>query len=451
MAAQAGPTAATLDTPASTPEPARLPPGPRLPPLVQTLLWGVVPVRFFESCQRRWGSTFTTRVVGGQTTVTISDPDAVKALFGLRADGFHANEGAEVMLEPFLGRRSLLLLDGKEHQRERRLLIQAFHGHALAEYRRIIEDVTREQLRTWPRDTRFALHPQMQAITLEVILQAAFGIHDERGSMRSAPRSRDSSYAPGRSSSSSLNCVATSDGTARGGGSSPCRTAVHEALRDEIRARRSDPTSESRLDILSVLVRARDDRGDGLSDEALLDETMTMVLAGHDTTATGLAWTFDLLLHHPAALDRLRSELAGGGDSFLDAVIKESLRLRPVIPETGRLLAHPFRVGDRELPEGAFVSANILLTHRRPDLYPDPLTFRPDRFLDADTDLFSWIPFGGGVRRCIGASFATAEMQTVLRTVINETRLQPASTKQDRPRRRVVTLVPKDGVQVVLD
>jgi cytochrome P450 family 135 len=449
MAAQAGPTA-TLDTPASTPRPATLPPGPRLPPIAQTLLWGVLPVRFFESCQRRWGSTFTTRVVGGQTTVTISDPDAVKALFGLRADDFHANEGAEVMLEPFLGRHSLLLLDGKEHQRERRLLIQAFHGHALAEYRRIIEDVTREQLGTWPRDARFALLPRMQAITLEVILQAASGIHD-------AAR-LDALRAPLREflvrSGSFLILIPQLRRDL--GRHSPwrrfvaCRTAVHEVLRDEIRARRSDPTCESRLDILSVLVRARDDRGDGLSDEALLDETMTMVLAGHDTTATGLAWTFDLLLHHPAALDRLRSELAGGGDAFLDAVIKESLRLRPVIPETGRLLAHPFRVGDRELPEGAFVSANILLTHRRPDLYPDPLTFRPDRFLDADTDLFSWIPFGGGVRRCIGASFATAEMQTVLRTVINETTLQPASAKQDKPRRRVVTLVPKDGVQVVL-
>ena len=297
MAAQAGPTAATLDTPASTPRPAALPPGPRLPPLVQTLFWGVLPVRFFESCQRRWGSTFTTRVVGGQTTVTISDPDAIKALFGLRADDFHANEGAEVMLEPFLGRHSLLLLDGKEHQRERRWLIQAFHGHALPEYRRIIENVTREQLLTWPRDTRFALHPRMQAITLEVILQAAFGIHD-------AAR-LDALRAPLREflvrSGSFL--ILIPQLRRELGRHSPwrrfvaCRTAVHEVLRDEIRARRTDPTSESRLDILSVLVRARDDRGDGLGDEALLDETMTMVLAGHDTTATGLAWTFDLLLH----------------------------------------------------------------------------------------------------------------------------------------------------------
>ena len=155
------------------------------------------------------------------------------------------------------------------------------------------------------------------------------------------------------------------------------------------------------------------------------------------------------MLHHPAALDRLRSELADGDDAYLDAVVKESLRLRPVIPETGRLLARSVWLGDRELPAGAFVSTNILLTHRRPDLYPDPLAFRPDRFLDADTDLFSWVPFGGGIRRCIGASFANVEMQTVLRTVIAETTLQPASTKQDRPRRRVVTLVPKRGVQVV--
>ena len=446
-----------VQAPAASPDASRLgggpeaalPPGPRLPVLVQTLLWGLCPVRFFESCHRRWGATFTTRIAGGQTTVTISDPGAIKMLFGLRAEDFRANEGAEVMLEPFLGPHSLLLLDGEEHQRERRLLIQAFHGHAMGEYRRIIEDVTLEQLATWPRQVPFALHPRMQAITLEVILQAAFGIHDvdRLDALRAPLREflvRSGSFL-----------VLIPQLRRSFGPRSPwrrfvaCRNAVHEVLRDEIRARRSDPTSATRLDILSVLVRARDEQGDGLSDEALLDEIMTMVLAGHDTTATGLAWTFDLLLHHPAALDRLRSELAVGDDAFLDAVVKESLRLRPVIPETGRLLARSIRLGDRELPAGAFVSANILLTHRRPDLYPDALAFRPDRFLDADTDLFSWVPFGGGIRRCIGASFATVEMQTVLRTVVTETTLQPASTKQDGPRRRVVTLVPKRGVQVI--
>jgi cytochrome P450 len=299
---------------------------------------------------------------------------------------------------------------------------------------------------------RFALHPQMQAITLEVILRAAFGIHDVAR--------LDALRAPLREflvrSGSFLILIPQLRRDL--GPHSPwrrfaaCRGAVHDVLRDEMRSRRSDPTSASCLDILSVLVRARDEHGQGLGDEALLDEVMTMVLAGHDTTATGLAWAFDLLLHHPAVLDRLRAEIAAGDDAYLDAVIKETLRLRPVIPETGRLLAKSTRLGPggRELAEGIFVSANMLLTHRRPDLYPDPLTFRPERFLDADTDLYSWVPFGGGLRRCLGASFATAEMQTVLRTVLTEITLQPATAKLDKPRRRVVTLVPKRGVQVVV-
>jgi cytochrome P450 len=229
------------------------------------------------------------------------------------------------------------------------------------------------------------------------------------------------------------------------------RDEVDRVLLGWIRHRRQDPRLDERDDILSLLIQARYEDGGALNDQDLRDELITLLLAGHETTATALAWAFDLLLHHPGVLDRLTAELGAGEEAFLDAVIKETLRIRPVIPMVGRRLMRPMSLGGYDLPSGVIAVANIFLTHRRPDLYPDPLAFKPERFIESQADTYTWIPFGGGTRRCLGAAFATTEMRVVLRTVLTEARLSAGNPEMEAVGRRAVTMVPKRGALVVLD
>jgi cytochrome P450 len=426
-----------------------LPPGPVWPDAVQTAVWGLRPVALYDWCARRYGTPFTLRMLGGEGMVHFSDPDAIREIFALSADDFSAGAMTRDILAPFLGPNSLLVLDGDQHRDERRIVVRSFHADSFATHERTIEECARRSMAAWPRGRSFAMHEQMQAITLEVILRAMFGIDDRDQLVALLTPLRTFLSLGG-----SLTILAP-----------PLRElpmvrrkwhrfkALHDDIDRAILAligrRRAEPQLDVRADILSALVRATDELGNPLSDPVIRDHLMTLLLAGHDTTATALAWAFDLLAHHPAVADRLAEEVRSGDDAYLDAVIKEVLRLRPVIAEAGRMLTRPCTVAGHTYPAGVVVTANVHLAHRRPDVYPQPDVFRPERFLEGAPDVHAWLPFGGGIRRCLGVAFATLELRTVLRTVIPELTMTPARRRLEKPRRRAVTLIPRHGAPVI--
>ena len=425
----------------------RLPPGPRAPAAVQTAWLVARPVQFFESCRRRYGETFTARVLRVGPMVFISDPPSLKRLFGADRQNTIA-PGRNVVLAPVLGRRSLLLLEGEKHLRRRKLMLPPFHGERMRAYEGVIAEATERELASWPIGQAFRLHPAMQRITLEVILRAVFGVENDE---RRQELRRDL-----------VEILATTQSPRAIGltiawlSRLPSYRRVARMLADadrillaEVTERRADPELASRQDILSLLVAARFDDGSWMSDGELRDQLMTLLMAGHETTATALAWAFDLLFRAPAKLERLRAELADGGHEYLDAVIEETLRVRPVVPFVGRRLHSAAEFAGHELPAGTVVMPAIYLAHTREDVYPDPHAFRPERFLNGGPDTYGWIPFGGGTRRCIGAAFAQFEMRVVLATVLRGTRLRPATDRPERIARRNVTLSPRGGTPAI--
>jgi cytochrome P450 family 135 len=424
----------------------RLPAGPRLPGFVQTGAWGLRPFRFFDACRRRFGPTFTVRFYDGRPIVVASLPADLRTVFALGADEVEVGAGNADILEPFLGARSVLVLDGEDHRQERRRLQHAFHAERVDAYRQLVATTTRNRIGTWPLGTPITVHTEMRAITLDVILHAVFGADDpdELQQLRGA-------LAPFLADSSGSVFVLIPPFRHELGGRTPWarfvrqRAAVHHEVLGLI-GRRRNTDLEARHDMLSALLRAGD-----APDGQLLDELMTLVLAGHDTTATALAWAFDLLAHHPAELDRLRASLDRQEDDYLDAVVHETLRLRPVTGEVARTPLHPLNLTECEIPAGTSVMASIHLAHTDPARYDDPLTFRPERFLDRQPDLANWLPFGGGIRRCLGAGFATLELRETIRQVVTHATFRAATTDLERPKRRAVTMIPRHGTRIVVN
>jgi cytochrome P450 len=414
---------------------------------LQTLCYGVWPQRYLHWCARKYGDRFTLRLAAIGTRVVVTDPASVRDVFALKSDEFETDS---TMLEPFLGSESLLCQDGEVHARERRLLARAFRPNALENYADAMETITTRDLASWPVGRAFALHPRLQAITLEIILRVAFGIDtaDRLDDLRNCLR-------PFLRQAGSL--LVLNPGFRRElRGHSPwakfqqLREDVLAALAEEIDQRRDAVDLQMRTDVLSLLLQAESD-GDRLEDHEILHNLLTMVLAGHDTTATALAWTFDLLLHHPAVMDRLRADLASGSRDYIGATIREATRLRPVVIDTGRTVVQPTPVGDVVYPAGTALSPSIVLAHHRDDVYPEPMAFRPERFLTPEApEPLTWIPFGGGVRRCLGAGFAMLEMEVVLRTILEHCELSAARGREDTQRRRAVTLLPRHGTRVVM-
>lgn len=419
-------------------------PGPRLPTWVQTVSYGFRPVEFLLWCHRRYGDMFRIRLPGGGIVMVVADPAAIGEIMSLGADEFTAAAAAP-LLEPFLGSRSLLLLDGERHKSERRLLVEALHGDTMSSYSDVMVAATERDMKTWPVGRPFALHPRLQAITLDVIVEVIFGADGEqaRGELVEVLR-------PWLRQGNSL-LLLWEPLRREVGGHSPWarflarRERIDRVLNGHIAGRRQDPHLSERKDVLSILL-SRGDEFDGLS---LRDQLMTMLAAGHDTSATALGWAFALLLRHPPVLDRLLAEIDAGEDAYLDATVKEVLRLTPVVLEVGRTLTHDTTIGGQAIPAGASVMPSVLLAQRRPDRYPAPLEFRPERFLDQPADPHTWLPFGGGIRRCIGAAFATLEIKTVLRTVLSNVELR-AVGPMERPRRRAVTMIPSRGTRVIM-
>jgi cytochrome P450 len=427
-----------------------LPPEPKSSPLVQTLRWSFRPLPFMQECREKFGDSFSVKFMGFERPmVMISDPAAIKALYTEREHGLPP--GREVVLTPIVGPRSVLVIEGRDHLAHRKLMLPPFHGERMRSYQPIVREIVDAEVDSWPLGERFAIHPRMQAVTLEVILRVVFGVAE-------GPRLQRLRVVLTKVLEETASPFTQLIGLAsrRFGGRGPWAQfegqlkAVDDLLYAEIAERRASGDFEERDDILSLLMQARFEDGEPMGDEDLRDQLMTLLLAGHETTATALAWTFDLLLRHPRELGRLRDSLEAGEDDYLRATIAESLRLRPVVPLAGRRLAKDLVADGFELPAGTDVTPAIWLTHTRADVYPEPFAFRPERFLEEGPDTYSWIPYGGGIRRCLGASFAEFEMRIALREVLTRCELRKADPAPEKIGRRNITLSPRDGTPVIV-
>ena len=440
-------TAATTDT--VTPS---LPPGPGLPRAIQTMAWQSRPGPFLTRNRERYGDMFSIKIGTEPTWVVLSDPDAVKQVFTGDPRLLHAGEANEI-LRPILGDSSVLLLDEKPHMRQRKLMLPSFHGERMQRYGSLMEEIAEAEIDRWPRGEALALQPHMQAVTLEIIMRAVFGLDEgERlENLRAALRKLlDRTTSVG---TLLLVGILGPHRISRVNNIIRLLDAVDGLLLEEIADRRRSGNLEERDDILSLLLQARFEDGEGLSDQELRDELVTLLVAGHETTATALSWGMERLVRHPEQLDRLRAEAQSDAEEFeyADAVIKETLRLRPVLPVVVRRLKEDMEIGGRLLPAGITVAPCIYLVHRRPDIYPDPLRFHPERFLEQSAGTYTWFPFGGGVRRCLGASFALFEMRIVLQAMARRLQLRAASPERERVRRRAITLAPGRGGEVVAE
>ncbi len=426
-----------------------LPPGPPLPRVLQTAGFLLAGPRFLEACRRRYGDAVTLRTLFDERFVMVFDPELVRQVFQGSNHQLHAGE-ANALLGPILGERSVLLLDGAEHLRHRRLLLPPFHGQRMLAHAETMRACADLEIDSWPVREPFALLSSLQSLTLRVILQAVFGYQPGPAEEELRRRLR-AMVEPLARSRGLLMISAVLRGRREGRGAAEFQArkrAVDEILYEEIGRRRKQPDLAERDDVFSALLLARDEQGAQLTDREVRDELLTLLLAGHETTATGLAWTFDLLLH-----DRRVLELARGRreDGYLDAVVKEALRIRPVIPGIGRVVRdQPFALNGYEVPPGIEINPSIRTIHRRADLYPSPSRFTPERFLGADApDTYTWLPFGGGTRRCLGASFALMEMRVILARVLERAQLRAADPRVAKAQFRAITLSPKGGVRVI--
>jgi cytochrome P450 family 135 len=428
-----------------------LPPGLRWPAALQ---WLAMVCRFdaLDARLRRFGSLVTLRVPGLGSIVLPSDPQLIKEVFTAERDVMRAGE-ANAPLAAVLGRNSVLLLDGERHLQRRRMLLAPFHGEAVHKYAQVVVAVTEDEVGRWPRGEEFATWPRMQAITLEVIMRAVMGVHDQGRLERLRPLllrvQRNSIYgilAEGARPGISESWLGRRLPWVR------ARMQAERVLEEEIAVHRQCP--DGRDDILALLIATRDEDGRPLSDAELRGELLTLLIAGYETTSTVLAWCFERLVRHPQVLGRLQDELAGeDGERYLGAVVDETLRSRPVLDSVQRKLAAAFELGGYRIPAGATVGPSIVGVQSSPEQFDEPGAFRPERFLDGPPAPYTLIPFGGGVRRCIGASFAVMEIKTVLRTVLATVELQPTIAPSEKPTRgrRIATYPSRGGRIVVRD
>jgi cytochrome P450 len=458
MASAAG-TLPAVERPAGT----SLPPGPRWPALAQTVAWAVSLPWMLDRCGERYGEMFTMRFFpSGRRIVVVSGAELVKQVFTAPPELAPSAAGSSPVA-PVMGPSSVLTLTGPEHIRQRRLLLPPFHGERMKEYEDTIVQATRRDVATWPEGTPMSLQERTRAITLEVILRAVFGVEAER--MAELREAIGGLFEP-LSLPILLRLALSRPTMERPKGSfGRALDRLDEVIYAEIARRRAREDLGERKDILSLLMQARDEEGVAMTDEELRDELVTLLLAGHETTATSVAWAIERLVRHPDKLARLTAEIdAGESEEYMQATIHETMRVRPVVPMVVRILKEPLRVGEHELPTGTRVAPSIWLTNRDPKVYEEPEEFRPERFVGSQPETFAWIPFGGGVRRCIGASFALLEMKLMLRTILSE--LQPSLPREhahgrgrlparrrfargERIRRRAITLVPGSGARVV--
>jgi cytochrome P450 len=445
---------------------AGIPPGPRIPAFAQTLAWAIAPTWLMDRCAQALGEAFTlTFTPSGMQLVLISDPQAVKTLF-TAPPGVAPSAAGNSPVRPVMGERSVLILTGAEHMRQRKLLLPPFHGERMREYEQTIVQATRAEMQRWPLGEPMRLQERTRAITLEVILRAVFGVEAER--MDALREAIDGLLAPMQSLRIVWLALRRMSLERPTGAIGRALDRLDETIYAELARRRVQEDLAERTDILSLLMQARDEDGQPMTDDELRDELVTLLLAGHETTATSVAWAIERLVRHPEKLARLVAEIDAGGEGgerYANAVVNETLRIRPVVPVVARVLTEELELGGYRMPAGTRVMPSIYLTNRNARVYEDPAEFRPERFLEDAPDTFAWIPFGGGIRRCIGASFAQLEMKLMLRTMLGE--LEPSVPASRLPalgaglrarrrgaggewnKRRAITLVPARGARVL--
>jgi hypothetical protein len=424
-----------------------LPPGPPLLGVVQAGLIWLDPIRFVNTCHRRYGDLFTVRIPGIGTLVFLADADHIRKVTRGDPAIFHAGEAA-LPLAQVVGKNSLLMLDEDQHRRIRGMMLPAFHGDSVRRQVAEMITITAEEVARWPVGEQFPLLPRMQRLTLEIILRTIIGVHDERRltALRAA-------LPPMLEIGSPVELIPPPEVLLRFGmwrRRAERRAAALALLTDEVTRCRADPQLEQRTDALAMLVRSMEGTQAPMRDDELVDHLVTLLLAGHDTTATALCWAFERLTRHPELLARTAAAAADGDDAWLDAVCKESLRIRPVVFEFGRKLTAAVDLGGYRIPAGVILAPSINLVHHSCRNYPDPDEFRPQRFVDQRPDPSVWLPFGGGVRRCLGAAFAQVEMRTVLREILSTVELAPTGAPDEPVRPRHVTMVPRHGAMVTV-
>ena len=425
---------------------AQLPPGPRLPVALQMLGFWKRPASSLERLRQRYGKRITVRLPFQPPFVMLSDPDDIKELFTAPPDVIHPGEGARI-LEPIVGSYSVILLDEDAHMEQRRLLLPAFHGERMQRLVGLMAELADQEIASWPTEEPVKLHPRLQRLTLEIILRAVFGL--KQGSQ--LDRLRDLLTEVLAFSENPLSVI---PGAWRFAGWLGPLKRFDEliAQTDELIFRlideRREDGAEQREDVLAMLLGARHEDDSPMSDQEIRDELMTALVAGHETTASQLAWALERLAREPHIVERLRTD---DSEDYLTATVHEILRLRPVLPNAEpRLTKQPVTIGGQPYPAGVALLASAHLVHHDPDIYPEPFAFKPERFLGETPGTYTWIPFGGGRRRCLGASFALQEMKVVLRAVVERLELAPVSRRPERTARRSITFSPGGGASVIL-
>ena len=433
------------------------PQGPRHPPAYQLWNWAHRPFEYMEDLERRFGETFRLHFAGIRPFVLFSNPEHIREIFSADPEELYAGESNAVM-KPFLGAHSLLMLDGAEHLRQRRLVLGPLHGERMQQYGEQMAQLTHEAIDRWPLGTPFPIHPSFQATTLGIILRTVFGF--DTGERLDAFSEAVTDFIDSGSTPALLFRPLRVD-LGRWSPWGRFRRAVERVdtlFYAEIHRRRAEGVGR-RADVLSLLMEARDEAGTPLSDVELRDQLLTLLITGHETTATALAWFWHWVLKDEALHTALREEARaatspaerGARLPLLEATLRETLRLQPVIPTLGRVLQRPMRIGGYDLPAGTRIMASIYLTHRRPSLYPEPERFLPQRFLDVRPSPWEWIPFGGGTRRCVGMAFALYEMKVVLATILSRTLLRRPPGPPVKVVRRGITLSTSQGMPVLLE
>ena len=435
-----------------------LPAGPKLPPIAQVFAWAYRPTQFMERANKKYGETFTIKFAGFPPEVLFTNPKHIKEIFTGSGDDLHAGK-VNAILEPLVGAQSVLLLDGKRHLEQRRLLLPPFHGERMHSYCGQMRAAADDMIATLPVGDTFALHTYTQRFTLDVILKTVFGLTE--GPVFVRLRELLAEVLDGAASPLLLSKKFQVDlgPLTSWGRLSRAHGEIDKILFqlfDECRAENDN----SRTDVLAMLVSAKHEDGSFMTFEELRDEMMTILVAGHETTATALAWAVFQILKTPGVIDSIHEELAtvvGDEDvgvqhlsklKYLDSVIKETLRLKPVIPIIGRILQKPMTIGGHDLPAGVAAVPCIYLTHRREDIYPEPLSFKPERFMEKTPGPYEFFPFGGGIRRCIGAAFAMYEMKIFLARVLSQVELELPEDYEGRITRRSITFAPEKGMLV---
>jgi cytochrome P450 family 135 len=406
-----------------------------------------------DQCQARFGDMFTLRIANEGTWVLTSDPDTIKQVFTGDPRLLHAGEANRILL-PVLGPDSVLLLDDSQHLRQRKLMLPAFHGERMQRYGALMADVAAREIERWPLGEPYPLRPRMQALTLEIVLRAVFGVSEgpRMEEMRRELRGLLDTVTDPFKGIAML--TLGPERITRIPAFRRELERVNAPIYAEIAERRQATDLAERDDIMSLLLQATHEDGSLMSDSELRDELLTLLVAGHETTANALSWAVERLCRHPAQMERLTEEVRAGQETYLQATIQETLRLRPVISIVLRKLQEPMELGGRLLPAGVSIVPAIHLVHRRPEIYPEPNEFRPERFIEAEggktPGTYTWIPFGGGVRRCLGAAFAQFEMEVVLRELVLRRTLAPSRPESERNYRRAITETPRHNAEVLV-